>query len=150
MRATVTLSIHDNYINVVLRAYKQTSISYVEYSLFGAQSVNLIKEPCTLSELIQKVLTFNEEDRDVRKSYLEGFRGHFTFTYELINEDNITEFNVTESRMISPSHGGRSVSNAFKDKLFGKKIFMNLLNAASERDTAKLNSVAGALYSLGG
>lgn len=149
MKTTVTLSLHENYVNVVIRAYKQASISYVEHSLFGASCVELLKEPTTLDDFLGKVATFEEETRNVRAPYIQGFKGHFTLTYELTNVNDITEYNVTESRYINESRGGRSVSGAFKDKLLGKKIFMNLLNAAASKDIVKLNGVMAALYTIG-
>jgi hypothetical protein len=124
-------------------------MSHVEYALCGANVVELLKEG-SVSTLQSRIAAFKESDRNVKASYLEGFRGYFTFTYKITDNEDITAFEVEDSRYVNPSRGGRCVSGGFKDKLFGKKIFMNLLNAAAAKDVKKLNSTTGALYTIGG
>jgi len=151
METVVTLSLHENYVQVIVRFYKDTHKNYLEYAFYGSNVVEIIKEPCTVSELKTKLETFDKwEDQKYKPLYLSGFKGHFSFTYDLIDVENITEFEVTSARFINKSRGGRNVSGGFKDKMFRKKIFMNLLNAVASKDVIKLNNVMGALYSIGG
>lgn len=146
---TITLSIHENYVNVRVRFYGDHPRSYVEHSLVGASAVKLLTEHVSAINLRSKVETFDEEKLDVTKSYLDGFRGHFTFTYE-VNVEDIQDFKVLESRFINPSHGGRSVNGAFSDKDWGKKIFTNLLQATALREVNRLNNIMQGLYNVGG
>jgi hypothetical protein len=149
MKPTVTLTIHENYVNVRVRFYGKHPRSYVEYSLVGASAVKLLTEHVSALHLRSMVETFGEEKLDVTEAYLDGFRGHFTFTYE-VNLEDIQEFKVVDSRFISPSHGGRSVNGAFRDVNWGKKIFTNLLQATSLREVNRLNNIMQGLYNVGG
>ncbi len=150
MKTFVTLSLHENYVTVAVRFCKETASDYVEYSFLGNTLVNVIKEPLTVQHLETKVHIHECEKVDVRLPYLRGFIGHFTFTYEVTDVENITTFDVTESRYIHKTRGGRNVSGGFKDKVFGTKIFMNLLNAVADKDVTKLNGIMDALYRIGG
>jgi len=150
MYTTVTLSLHENYVETKIKFYKQTARSYVEYSLCGANVVDLLREQINVETLQTNVETFIEDWRDVTENYLDGFKGHFTFTYHILDGNDIQSFEVISSRFINPSHGGRSVNGAFRDKTFGKRIFTNLLEAASKREVNRLNNIMTGLYNVGG
>lgn len=149
MKTTVTLNLHANYVQVIVRFHKETFMSHVEYSLCGSNVCELLKEPSSLATFEKKVSEFIEEHRDVRITYLEGFNGFFTITYKLTDVEDITQYEIESSRCINSSRGGRSVSKGFKDATFGRKIFINLITAAADKNVAKLNQVTAALYSLG-
>lgn len=146
---TVTLEIHENYVNVRVRFYGEHPRRYVEHSLVGASAAQLLTKQINVVELRNLIDTFVEERLDVTETYLDGFRGHFTFTYE-VNVEDIQDFKVVDSRFISPSHGGRSVNGAFRDVNWGKKVFTNLLQATSLREVNRLNNIMQGLYSVGG
>lgn len=151
MKTEISLSLHENYVKVNARFYTRTALNYVEYSFFGSTVAELLRKEIGVSELKRTLETVGwGEDPQPNHTYLPKFNGHFTITYEVLDDNNITTFNVKESRMILPLHGGRSVSGAFRDEKFKDKIFMNLLNAVADRNVEKLNKVTGALYSIGG
>ena len=151
MKTFVTLSLHENYVTVAVRFCQEIPSNYNEYSFHGVEVVKLLKEPYTVKQLRTRLETYDTyENPDPRLKSLRGFEGHFSIKYEVINDENITEFDVIESRFINKTRGGRSVSGGFKDKMFGKRIFNNLMNAVADKDVNKLNGVMSALAQIGG
>ena len=122
----ITINLHENYAQVVVRFTKETSMSYVEYALCGADVFPLLLESIGEASLRNRLSAYEETTRDVTKVYLDGFLGHFSLTYE-VYPDNIALFNVTEARSIRPVSGGMSVLGGFTNPAFKGRIFANLI-----------------------
>jgi len=150
METIVTLSLHEQYVEVKARFYNRTARSYIEHSICGVKGVELIKEPITVNDLRKRFEMFDQHEViDVTLPYLIEFYGYFTVKYRIKDENNILTFDVIESRCINPNRGGRSCNNTLNNKQLGLKIFMNLLNAVLVKDVHKLNGITANLYSIG-
>jgi len=149
MKTEITISLHENYVNIVIRLYGTPARSYVEHSFCGSNAVSLIKDSINVDQLKERIAVYEQEEIDVKRPYLVGYRGVLVLKYKAL-DTNIKEFTIIETRCINKSRGGRSVSGAFLDVNMKSKIFNNLLNAIAVKDVERLNVVTGALYQIGG
>lgn len=150
MNPHVTVELHENYVQIKVRFFRQTSISYTEHALFGASACKLLLEKNDIDTFKKEVENYEDEHRFIREPYMPLFRGHFSMEYELANVEDVTDFKILRSRYIKPTFGGKSVSGAFKDQNFKTKIFNNLMNSIIDKDIDKLNNVMVALNRIGG
>lgn len=144
----VTLQLHENYVQIAVRFIGATSLSYVEYGRFGAGACKMLTEKKTSDELRAEIDNYVSEKYDVRIPYLVGFKSYFMMRYT-VNDNDVTEFSILESRLITPHRGGRAVSGGFKNPTFKNKIFNNLFNAILSKDVEKLSTIMTALDSIG-
>lgn len=147
----LTVKVHANYVQTVVRFYGKTGLEYRERSLVGA---TVPKQVCACADFETADLWVTDEarsddDYNVRAEYMPGFPGYFEMRITFPEPSDYSLFEVEEARFVDAAKGGRSIAGAFKDAKFKRPILNNLLNAIEAKNVEKLREILDALSVVG-